>query len=437
MTSSELNNKINGFSDLLDDLGESNFNSSQLWQMQKEIFQDFKETDFYDRAGRQECWLKFQELLDSLRRKQQNINNDNEKFADEADRMIGKLNDSLAGGLFSKELGKEDFSDCRALSFETFEFIKRNRWPSKERRIAAWDKFNGLRDKLRKEEDNYYSNIRQKIAKRNDHSQELTAKIIHTIDACHPDSPLEDLMELLGKLVLYLTGIGFVMDAVDWLLGIKEEKQKNPLKVKSEALRDVRKFINENRDEITREDKQKIYTRLDIVQADLNSAWEHYKAELKNKQAEWEDRKKRNEQKKNDWERNQREFLSKLENRLENQITFKNKLEKIYDNQKEFLGKLEKRLDNQQDYLRTLNDQLDDLEEKYSSAWNDSFKDKVSDWIDNKKSKISEVENDIDSIEEKIRDVKNSIDEISVKISEVEKSIEEIENKIEEVRGKL
>ncbi len=437
MTSSELENKIDKFSDLLDDFGESTFNSRDLWQLQKEISQNFKETDFYDREDRQNSWNKFQGLVDTLRKKQDDINTENEKFADEADRLIDKLKDSIGGGLFSKQLEKDDFAELKNLSSEIFEFIKQPRFPSKERRVAVWDKFNSLRDKLREQENEYYTKIREKITKRNNHSEELTEKIIRTIDACHPDSPLEELFELLGKLVLYLTGIGFLMDAVEWLLGIKEEKPKNPLKVKSEALRDVRRFINDNKDDITREDKQKIYARLDTVQADLNKAWDDYKEELQKKQEEWEERKKHNEQKKIDWERNQREFLSKLENRLEKQIEFKEKLEKIYDNQKEFLTKLEKRLDNQQDFLRKMNDQLDDLEDKYSSAYSDNFRDKVSDWIDDKKSKISEVENDIESIEDKIKDVEKNIDELPDKIREVEKSIDEIESKIEEVRGKL
>jgi predicted S18 family serine protease len=394
---------------------------------------------------------KFQNLIDTLRNKQNHVNRENQKFADEADRLIDKLKESIGGGLFSKQLEKEDFSELKGLASEIFDLIKKNRFPSKEQRIAAWDKFNNLRDRLRKEEDEYYSKIREKITKRIDHSQELTNKIINTIDACHPNSSLDDLFELLGKLVLYLTGIGFLIDAVEWLLGIKEEKPKNPLKVKSDALRDVRKFINENKEDITREDKQKIYARLDIVQADLNNAWDEYKKELQRKREEWEERKKLREQKQVEWERrqkeyqqkkinwekNQREFLEKLADRLEKQNSFKEKLENIYEKQKEFLDKLEKRLDNQQDFLRKLNDQLDDLEDKYSSAWSNNFRDRVSDWIDDKKSKISEVEDDIAGIENKIRDVKNNIDELPNKIRGVEKSIDEIENKIYEVRAKL
>lgn len=444
MTSSELENKIDIFSDLLDDFGESTFNSKDLWQLQKEIFQNFKETEFSDREDRQSNWNRFQGLVDTLRKKQDDINSENEKFADEADRLIDKLKESIAGGLFSKQLEKADFAELRNLSSEIFEFIKQPRFPSKERRIAVWDKFNNLRDKLRKEEDEYYSKIREKITKRIDHSQELADKIIRTIDACHPDSLLDELFELLGKLVLYLTGIGFLIDAVEWLLGEKDEKPKNPLKVKSDALRDVRKFINDNKDDITREDKQKIYARLDIVQADINKAWDDYKAELgeqkkirEKKQIEWEKRQKEFEQKKINWEKNQREFLEKLEDRLEKQIAFKKKLNDILDKQNEFLSKIENRLDNQKDYLTKLNGQLDDLEDKYSDARSDSFRDKVSGWIDETKTKIDKVENDIDSIEDKIRDVKKQIDELEDKISDVEKCIEDIENKIDDVKGKL
>jgi len=437
MTSSELENKIDKFSELVDNFGESNFNSRELWQLQKEIFQNFKETDFYDREDRQNNWNKFQSLVDTLRKKQDDINMENEKFADEADRLIEKLKDSMGGGLFTKQLEKADFTELKSLSSEIFEFIKQPRFPSKERRVAVWDKFNNLRDKLKEEENEYYTKIREKITKRNNYSEELTEKIIRTIDACHPDSSLEDLFDLIGFLIYYLSGIGFVIGAIGMILGIKEEKPKNPLIVKSKALRDIRSFINENKDEITKEDKQKIYARLYSVEADLNKAWEIYKEEQETKQKEWEERKKYKEQKKIEWEIKQRDFLSKLENGLEKQIAFKQKVENAYENQKEFLKKLEKRLDNQEDFLTKLNDQLTDLEDKYSSAWNDDFKDKVSDWIDDKKEKISDVEGDIDNIKDKIKDVDRNIDELREKIRSAENRIEEIESKIDEVKRKL
>jgi len=437
MTSSKLKNLIDKFRDLLDEFGESKFNSIEMWQLQNQIFQSFKETDFYNHEDRQNSWNKFQSFVDTLKKKQDYINSENKKFADEADRLIDKLKDSIGGGLFSKQLEKDDFAELKTQSFNIFEFIKQPRFPSKERRIAVWEKFNSLREKIKEQENEYYSKIRDKITKRNNHSEELTDKIIRTIEACHPDSTLEDLFELIGFLILYLSGIGFVIGAIGLLLGIKDEKPKNPLKVKSKALRDVKSFINENKDEITREDKQKIYARLYIVEADLNRAWDNYKEEQQKKQEDWEERRKQNEQKKINWEKNQRDYLEKLEDRLENQTAFKKKLNNILDKQNEFLSKIDSRLDNQKGYLTKLKGQLDDLDDKYSDARSESFRDKVSDWIDETKSKIDKVENDIDSIEEKIRDVKKQIDKLEDKIIDVEKSIEDIEKKIDEIRGKL
>jgi hypothetical protein len=437
MTSNELENKINTLSGLLDDFGQSNFNSKDIWGLQREIFQDFKVTNFYDREERQNNWNNFQSLTETLRRKQNEISAENEKFANKADQLLEKIKDSLGSDFFSKTLDKAELTQIQNLSSETFELIKQNRFPSRERRISTWDKFNELKDRLRKKEDEYYSSIRNKIAQRNEHSEELTKKLIDTIDACHPDINPDEFAVLIGKIGLYLTGIGFLLDLAAWLLDIKDEKPTNILKRKAGTLRDVRKFIKENRDSITREDRQKIYERLNSVQEDLDNAWTRYKEELQKRQHEWEERKKLNEQRKIHWEKNQREFLSKLENRLESQITFKEKLKKIYENQKDFLKKLQARLNNQQDYLNTLNNDLEELEDKYSGAWNDDFKDKCSGWIDKKKDKISEVENDIDSIEDKIKDVERNIDELPEKISEVKSSINELENKIDEVKEKL
>lgn len=423
MTATELLNSINRFDKLLDDFDTSNPDSRELWRLRKEIFAGFKEVRFDEKYERQNAWENFTSLADTLREKQNLVNKENEKFAEEANRKIESLDNSINGGFFGKDLGKEDFAELRQKMNEAFEIIKQHRWPSKEVKNTAWEKFNSLREQLKEKENNFYGNIREKITKRIDHSSELTDKILNTIDACDPDSPLEGLLDLLGKLALYAIGIGFLFDFFDWLTGSKNDKPENPLRIKSQSLKDIRKFINDNKDDITREDKQKIFSRLDTVQSDLNRAWDDYKEQK--------------ESKKHEWERKQREFLAKLESRLANQIAFKNKLEGIEEKQQNFLDKLEKRLTNQQDYLKKQEDRLEDLEDKYNDAYSDSFRDKVSGWIEEAKEKISEIENDIEQLEEKIREVENDIEELPDKITNLENDIEELEEKIEEIRRKL
>lgn len=131
------------------------------------------------------------------------------------------------------------------------------------------------------------------------------------------------------------------------------------------------------------------------------------------------------------------EYLSTLEARLEKQINYKEKFDTIYIKQTDFLEKLEDRLERQQDFLEKLNDQLDDLEEKYANAWDTNFKDKISQWIEEKKSKIVEVEDGIHSLQDKIEDVKENVFELPDRIKSIDTSITTLEIKINAAKNKV
>lgn len=131
------------------------------------------------------------------------------------------------------------------------------------------------------------------------------------------------------------------------------------------------------------------------------------------------------------------EYLSTLEARLEKQINYKEKFDTIYIKQTDFLEKLEDRLERQQDFLEKLNDQLDDLEDKYANAWDTNFKDKISQWIEEKKIKIVEVEDGIHSLQDKIEDVKENVFELPDRIKSIETSITTLETKINAAKNKV
>lgn len=74
---------------------------------------------------------------------------------------------------------------------------------------------------------------------------------------------------------------------------------------------------------------------------------------------------------------------------------------------------------------------------KYATAWTDSFKTKVEEWIIEKKAKIASVEEDIEVLKGKIADINKKSEELPNKIKELDDSIIEIKSKIEEVKEKL
>ena len=126
-----------------------------------------------------------------------------------------------------------------------------------------------------------------------------------------------------------------------------------------------------------------------------------------------------------------------LEKRYENQIAYKDKQEKYLQGQKEYAERFENRVKQQHEYIGKLNDQLVDLEKKHATAWTDSFREKVEEWMKEKNDKIEAVVKDIEVLKEKITDINKNIDELPARIQELTTSIEEIKSKIEEVKEKL
>jgi len=409
----------------------ASLDSRALSNMRKELFENFKLTSFANSQERQEKWTSLQLLLDSLKERQAVLDKENEKFAEEAEAKIAAIKKVL--GDDTKVYSKEELEALKKQISETGEFIRQSNWPNKERRTTAWDRFKEYRDAVRLKEDSFYTQLREERTKLTEQSSSLTQAVLYAIRACHPDSAAENFADIPVMIAALSNTDELQQSSID-----KEEtKSQTPLKIKSEGLRDLRKFVIDNRDGITREDKQRIFAAIDEVQEDLDKAWAVYKEELQQKKEEWEERKKEREQKHAEWEQKQKEFLERLEDRLAKQYAFKEKLAVVYEKQNAFWERLEKRIINQQDYIQQINVQLNDLEDKYAMTSDSKYRDKLSEWIKGKYTRIEEVETDIKDMEEKITDAKKNIEDLPGRISEVEKSIEEIQQKITEVKQNL
>lgn len=162
----------------------------------------------------------------------------------------------------------------------------------------------------------------------------------------------------------------------------------------------------------------------------LNKAWETHKEEQ-------EIKRKERDEKRIEWNKKQQDFLAFLEKRLENQIAYKAKQDSYWLSQKEYAKRFESRIPQQQEYIKKLVEQVIDLEKKYATAWTDSFKTKVEEWIKEKKDKITAVENDIETLKTKVADINSTIAEFPKRIEELDSSIKEIQDKIVEVKEKL
>ena len=438
MTITELKETIEKIQVQLKDNAADTLDSRAVSAMRKELFEHFKLTGFANSQERQENWNQLQLLLDALKEKQAVLDKESEIFAAEAEAQIDKIKAALGDEAAPTLVSKEEIEALKKQVSETAEFIRQSNWPNRERRTAAWDRFKTYRETLKAQEDAFYNQLREERTRLTEQSSSLTQAVLYDVRACHPAAATEKLSDITATIAaLSNAGANSAEGSLQHTISTEETKSQNPLRTKSEGLRDLRKFVIENRDGITREDKQKIFAAIDEVQEELDKAWAVYKEELDQKKAAWEERQKEREQKHAEWKQKQNEFLAKLEDRLAKQYAFKEKLAVVYEKQNAFWERLEKRITSQQDYIQQIHVQLNELEDKYAVTTDSKYREKLSEWIKGKYSKIEEVETDIRDMEAKITDAKKNIEDLPGRLADVDKSIEEIQQKITEVKQNL
>ncbi len=433
----DLDKKLETFGNLIQELGTGNFTSKELWQRQKEIAENFKAAQFETAELKEAANQKFQQLINQLKEKENQLEAANEKFCEEAELLIVQMEQSFAKHSNETPLSKDDFAELRKLSNQAFEYFKLPRWSTKDRRTNAWDKYSNIRNAIKDKEDELYAKAREEKTKQISQSLEITEKLCVVVNACHPSVDINELLSFVNRFHQFLQESNLTELNTNWHLVEKPEDVKYSLRCRTETLNDVRTFINNFRDYLTREHKGQIFANIDALKLDLNKAWEAHKEDQQKRQEEWEIKKKERDEKRLEWNKKQQDFLKMLEGRLENQIAYKAKQESYLQSQKEYAARFENRIPQQQDYIKKLVEQVIDLEKKYATAWTDSFKTKVEEWITEKKAKIASVEEDIEVLKGKIADINKKSEELPNKIKELDDSIIEIKSKIEEVKEKL
>ena len=434
----DIDKKLDTFSNLIQEFGAGTgtLSNKELWQRQKEIAENFKAIQFVDAEAKEAANQKFQQIINLLKEKENQIDTANEKFCEDAEAIILQMEAMYANNI-DATIEKNNFQELRKLSNQAFEYFKVPRWSSKERRTTAWDKYSNIRNAVKDKEDELYAKVRDEKSKQVSQSLELTEKLCVVVDACHPSTSIEDLLAVVNKFDQFLKDVNLTENNQIWHLIEKPEDVKYSLRCRTETLNDVRNFIMNYKDSLTREHKGQIFANIDALKIDLNKAWETHKEQQQQRQEEWEIKKKERDEKRGEWNKKQQEFLKMLEGRLENQLSYKAKQEGYLQSQKEYAARFENRIPQQLEYIEKLKDQLIDLEKKQLTAWTDSFKQKVEEWIQEKNEKIATVEKDIDVLKEKIADINKNIDELPNRIKDLDDSINEIKFKIEEVKQKL
>lgn len=437
MTGIDILKKIESFNNLIQDFGTNTFSSKEIWNRKKEIDENFKAAQFENEVQKIEIVNKFENLVALIKQKEQEVEKSNEQFSIEGERLVDQFVNTANKILAQESITKDDFKDARTLSNQVFEYFKQQRWISKERRTTAWDNYSNLRNVLKDKEDELFAKEREYKTQQLSKSLEITEKLCVVIDACHPDAAIENLQQFVVKFNEFLNENNLAEQNKNWFLIEKPDEVKYSLRSRTETLNDVRNFVINYKEILTREHKGQIFANIDSLKEDLNKAWEIHKEEQQKRQEEWEVKKKERDEKRVEWHKKQQEFLAFLEKRLVNQIEYKAKQEGYFQSQQEFAKRFENRIPQQQDYIKKLVEQVIDLEKKHATAWTDSFKTKVEEWIKEKKDKIVSIEEDIEVLKNKVADINKKAEELPIRIKELDESIVEIKSKIEEVKEKL
>lgn len=284
--------------------------------------------------------------------------------------LLARLREMVDEDSPQKGYWKEVWSLIKAISAG----FKTTRFATKQEREEAWNRFQELVEeaKARGEAD------RARIAeqeknwdKRKRKSDEARSEILIKTHYTRPSTGIEQ--AIAAPILLPIQMVDAILRKI---LGLEDlDARKEELLSCNKAMREAWELFSEHKAELLPADKAHIYKTLSDAQARLDAAWAEYKDEgnrlWRMKQEAWERRQKEREEK-------HQQFVERVNANIQ-------KLEGNLEKAKEALERHESRLEK--------------LREDYENAWNDSFKDRCSGWIDECEEKVRDIQSSIERLE--------------------------------------
>ncbi len=251
--------------------------------------------------------------------------------------------------------------------------FKGSRFPTVEERQATWKRFQSIIARVKAGQERAKNEFAERIRQSEAHLEQIRSYAW----SATPSSDLADAI-----LAICTGGLSVVLDAgLNAILGPFDER-KYELQRCSQILKEGWTYLTEHKGEMFGKHKQQAFAAISSASDSLDSAWkawktgrqeaiDHYRAE---KHAAWEARQAKREA----WEARMNENISELEDRL---------------------SRLEGALERRQGHLSHLEDQR-------SSAWSDSYRDRVDGWISEEHDRISDIESKISQIRGWISEMK-------------------------------
>ncbi len=269
-------------------------------------------------------------------------------------------------------VGHVDWKSAWSLIGQTGKAFKETRYDIREEKNAAWARYQLAIETVKSRQELYF----KEKAGRHDFfksSEGHMYQVMALADHAKPSSGLGEFVLFLVTGGLY--GIGKMI--LEDLLG-KVDEERSELMRRSEYLKEAGAYLSDHKALMVGKHKQQAFEHMQPIrerlQADRQN-WKQQKDEIYDeKRRQYEERQAEKEAKRIAWEDRQQEWRSK-------QGAF-------VASQDAWIERLEAKLEHQRAHLS-------ELEQKRDDAWNDSFIERVSGWIDECENTISSIENDI------------------------------------------
>ena len=256
--------------------------------------------------------------------------------------------------------------------------FKESRFPTTQDRQAVWNRFQSIIANVKASQERAREIVEERIRESKYHLDQL----LSYAERATPSSEAADTLIALctgGLSILIKEGISAILGPFD--------ERRFELQKCNGAMKEVWAYLSRNKGQMFGKDKQEAFEALKKASEAVHEAWDKWKSTRREaieqyhaeKQAAWEARQAKREAwiaKREAWEGRMRENISKLEDHLDH---------------------LESALDRRQSNLSKLEDMRD-------SAWSDSYRDRVAEWIGEENDRISDIEKKIDRIKGWISD---------------------------------
>jgi len=294
----------------------------------------------------------------------------------ELDNLISSLKDAVE----STNPQKGYWNELWSLVKDINSGFKEARYPARDDRDKAWSRFQELVAKAKERGQDNKARIEKNQREWERKQERSRSARENVVSRAERATPLSEFERSIGDIILFPAKL--IADALSNLVGINSlsalDETRQELLACNEALQDAWKAFNDNKKEMLPGDRNQAYESLQEARKQLDEAWRR----LKDKNASLR------EQRQREWEENHHSFVERV----------KANISKLEDK----LAKAESALQNQEAHL-------EDLREKYDTAWNDSYKERCSEWIDECENRIASIKEHIDRLEGWINEERNKL----------------------------